>query len=152
MEVKIYTEVAFGGPGRQSFYAAIIEFVTASGKKVTRTVSGKAQEAYHHLILIALVEAMMLLTKPCFITAFVKSDYIENMIGRGLPGIWKQKNWTNSKGDPVASAKYWDRLLEMSYQHTLTFIKAAEHEYTQELQLRIKELRREKKDEDYSSG
>lgn len=155
MEVKIYMCISYKGMQKKgNRYGACIVYVTKKGKVEERYYYNTCGSSvgYNQVMLMALVEAMKNLTKPCYITAYVKTEYIENMLNRGLPGQWEKKGWKNAKGEPVACAKEWSELLQMLNIHNLTFSKAYDNEYTKEMDRHIKELRRESDNDDISSS
>lgn len=145
MEVKIYTCVSYGGMHKkENMYGACIVYVTPKGKVEERYYYDTCISSigFNQVELTALVYAMQHLTKPCYITAYVKTEYIENMLNRGLPGQWERNNWNNAKGQQVACAEQWKELLRMLNMHNLTFMKFFDNEYTKKLDEHLKELRR----------
>ena len=146
MEVKIFTCISYGGMQKKgNLYGACIKYVTAKGKVATGYYydACKSSIGFNQVLLMALVMAMKHLTKPCYVTAYVKSEYIENMLNRGLPGQWERNNWKNAKGGPIACSEAWSELLKMLNIHTLNFAKAYENDYTREMDEHLKEMRRE---------
>ncbi len=145
MEVKIFVYVSYGGlQKRESICGACIVYVTPKGKVEERYYyDRRCHIGFNQMMLIALVQAMRHLTKPCYITAYVKSEYIENMLNRGLPAQWEKQDWKNAKGEQVVCAEEWKDLLQMLNIHNLNFAKDYENEYTKEMELHIQEMRRE---------
>lgn len=146
MEVKIYTCISYGGMKKKgNFYGACIEYIATNGKVATGYYYDACGSSvgFNQVMLMALVMAMQHLTKPCHITAYMKTEYIENMLNRGLPGKWERNDWKNAKGDEVACAEQWSNLLKMLSIHNLTFAKAYENDYTREMDKQLKEKRKE---------
>ena len=155
MEVKIFLSISYGGiQKKKNKYGACVEYITPKGKIATRYYYGDAPDntGYNQIMLVALVHAMCNLNKPCYITAYVKSEYIENMLNRGLPGKWEKNGWRNAKNEPVACYEHWSELLRMLNIHNLTFAKAYDNDYTEEMNKNLHELRRESDNESNGSS
>lgn len=150
MDVKIYTCISYGGmQKKESLYGACIVYVTPKGKIEARYYYDTCGSSigFNQVMLSALVCAMQHLTKPCSITAYVKTEYIENMLNRGLPAQWERDNWKNSKGEQVACAKQWSELLRMTGIHELNFESSnlvTDNEYIVQMEKQLKEMRKDR--------
>ena len=150
MEVKIFLSISYGGMHKKkNKYGACVEYITPKGKVATRYYYGDAPDntGYNQIMLVALVHAMRNLNKPCYITAYVKTEYIENMLNRGLPGQWEKNGWRNAKSELIACHEQWGELLRMINIHNLTFAKAYDNDYTKEMNTYLHESRRETENE-----
>lgn len=148
MEVQIFIKVCYGAHKKKSIYAACILFTTPKGIKVKRYYYGNMDKTtgYENVILIALVESMQHLTKPCSITAYTRTQYIKNMLNRGSPGKWERNRWRNAKGKPVACAEQWKSFLRLLDIHNLEFEEAQNNEYTAEMDKVLKKMKEELRD------
>ena len=142
-EVKIFTKISYGGNRKKSMYGACIEFITSKGKAATGYYYGELLEnvGFNQVILVALVTALSHLTTPCHVTAYVQSNYVENMLNNGYVKAWEKNGWKTARGEPVACVEQWQQLMELLNVHTVVFASAYDNEYTQEMDKSLKEKR-----------
>ena len=82
--------------------------------------------------LTAAIEALSALKEPCEVLLYSDSSYLVNaFLQRWLMG-WQQRNWVKSDKKPVENKDLWQKLLELTGVHSVTWIKVKGHADNQE--------------------
>jgi ribonuclease HI len=86
-----------------------------------KELSGGAPETTNNRMeLLAAIEGLRALTKPCRVTVLTDSQYVIKGITTWVFG-WKRNGWrTSSKGD-VVNRDLWEQLLAATEGHQLTW-------------------------------
>jgi ribonuclease HI len=112
--VIIYTDGACrGNPG-------------VGGWGVILSYKGKEKELYggdkdttnNRMELMAAIQALEALTKPCSVRLYSDSSYVLKGITEWLPN-WKKRGWKTSAKQPVKNVDLWQRLDAAIAQHTI---------------------------------
>lgn len=141
MEVNLYIEQTIKGAVRKDGqYGYIFEF-PVKGEIKTKIAYGSAMDATAHQIeLIALIDALKRLTKPCTVTICSSHGFYKNVLVRDLISKWQQDSWKNSKGHPVGNKKEWEELLPELVRHTVITGPIGEHQYLKYMLSEMKNL------------
>ncbi len=59
--------------------------------------------------LLAVIEALGALKRPCAVTLYLDSQYVRKGITEWIQG-WKKKGWRTASGQPVKNVELWKRL------------------------------------------
>ena len=59
--------------------------------------------------LMAVIQALEALKRPCAVTLYLDSQYVLKGITEWLPG-WKAKGWRTATKQPVKNVELWQRL------------------------------------------
>ena len=103
--VTIYTDGACSGNPGPGGWGAVLMF-----GKHERELSGSDSETTNNRMeLMAAIEALEALTKPCHVTLYTDSKYVMDGITKWLEG-WKTKNWKTANKKPVKNKELWERL------------------------------------------
>jgi ribonuclease HI len=65
--------------------------------------------------LMAVIQALEALKRPCAVTLYLDSQYVLKGITEWLPG-WKAKGWKTASKQPVKNAELWRRLDDLLLQ------------------------------------
>jgi ribonuclease HI len=68
--------------------------------------------------LMAVIQGMSALTRPCHVTIYTDSSYVKNGIETWLAN-WKKKGWRTAAGKPVANQDLWQQLEQALTGHTV---------------------------------
>lgn len=103
--VIIYTDGACrGNPGVGGWG------VTLSYKGKTKELCGGEQETTNNRMeLMAAIQALDALTKPCSVQLYSDSSYVLKGITEWLPN-WKKRGWKTAAKQPVKNVDLWQRL------------------------------------------
>ncbi|WP_353235040.1 ribonuclease HI [Diaphorobacter ruginosibacter] len=107
--VVIYTDGACkGNPGPGGWGA-----VLSSGKLEKELFGGELETTNNRMELLAVIEALTALKRPCEVTLYLDSQYVRKGITEWIHG-WKKKNWCTASGGPVKNVELWQRLDELA--------------------------------------
>lgn len=113
-KVTIYTDGScLGNPGAGGWAALLIY------KGQEKMLSGGRADCTNNIMeLTAAIEALKALKQPCHVSLFTDSKYVMDGAVSWLAG-WKQKNWQNSKKQPVKNQQLWQQLDELMQNHQI---------------------------------
>jgi ribonuclease HI len=121
--VQIYTDGACSGNPGAGGYAAIL---MCNGK--TRVISGAKQNTTNNQMeLMAVIEGLNALNKPCIVEIFSDSAYVVNAFNQGWIEMWIKNGWRTSSRKAVQNVDLWKRLIELTKTHIVTFHKVKGH-------------------------
>jgi len=104
-EVTIYTDGACkGNPGPGGWGAWL-----KSGTFEKEIFGGELDTTNNRMELMAVIEALAALKRPCRVVLFLDSQYVRQGITSWIRG-WKAKGWRTSTGQPVKNVELWKRL------------------------------------------
>ena len=104
-QVVIYTDGACkGNPGPGGWGV-----VLRSGELEKELFGGELGTTNNRMELLAVIEALAALKRPCAVTLFLDSQYVRKGITEWVHG-WKKKGWRTAAGQPVKNVELWKRL------------------------------------------
>jgi ribonuclease HI len=111
-EVEIYTDGACrGNPGRGGWGALI-----RSGAREKELSGGEPLTTNNRMELLAAIEALNALKKPCRAALYTDSVYVRDGITKWIHG-WRKNGWRTSDRKPVKNAELWQQLLDAAEPH-----------------------------------
>lgn len=126
INVVMYTDGASsnnGKPNANGGYAAILKCGTQ--EKIIRGT--KAGATNNQMELLAIIEGVKALKKPCEITVFTDSKYVCDVAASMKECI--SRGWTNKSGKEIANKEMWVQLIHAGKEgkHHITFQHIAGH-------------------------
>ena len=104
-EVVIYTDGACkGNPGPGGWGV-----VLRAGALEKELFGGELGTTNNRMELMAVIEALSALKRPCSVTLFLDSEYVRKGITEWIQG-WKARGWRTAAKQPVKNADLWQRL------------------------------------------
>ena len=104
-QVVIYTDGACSGnPGPGGWGAVMI-----SGAHVKEICGGEPGTTNNRMELMAAIQALEALKKPCKVELHTDSTYVMKGISEWIFG-WKKRGWKTADGKPVKNDDLWRRL------------------------------------------
>ena len=121
--VEIFTDGACSGNPGAGGRGAILRY-----KDVEKELSGgEAQTTNNRMELMAVIEALSALKRPCNISLYTDSKYVMSGVTEWLAN-WKQNGWrTANKKQAVKNIDLWQRLDELTGQHEIRWIWVKGH-------------------------
>lgn len=116
-KVKIYTDGACSGNPGPGGWAAILE----SGTQRKELSGGEGHTTNNRMELMAVIEALSALKRPCEAEIYTDSKYVVDGITKGWAKSWRAKGWKKGNGSPALNPDLWDRLLNLLEIHRSTF-------------------------------
>ena len=114
--VHIYTDGScLGNPGHGGYGAILIY-----GKHRKEISEGFTLTTNNRMELLATIEALKLLTKPCQVELTTDSQYVKNGINQWIHN-WRRNGWRTKDKKPVKNADLWQALDEVIQQHEVNW-------------------------------
>lgn len=114
--VEIYTDGAcLGNPGRGG-WAYRIQY----GNVCKWACGYEEYTTNNRMELVALIEALRILKRPCKVKVYSDSKYIVDSLSKGWARNWKKNGWVNSSGK-VKNDDLWKYVLLMEDCHKVEY-------------------------------
>lgn len=110
--VEIFSDGACRGNPGPGGWGALLHF---KGKQ-KEIYGGERETTNNRMELLAVIEALGTLRRPCQVHIMTDSQYVMKGITEWIKG-WKRRNWKNSANKPVKNADLWMRLDEAVSGH-----------------------------------
>lgn len=112
--VEIYTDGACSGnPGPGGWGALLL-----SGEHEKEITGGEFETTNNRMELMAAIEALNVLKRPCTVTLYTDSTYVKNGITEWIAG-WKARGWKTAAKKPVKNADLWQALDAAAVRHDI---------------------------------
>ena len=122
LNVEIYTDGACSGNPGPGGYGAILRFTDSRGKVHERELSeGHPETTNNRMEILAAVEALRKLTKPCFVTLYSDSQYLVKAFQEHWIETWIACSFRRGKSSEVKNIDLWEALLDAMKPHTVEF-------------------------------
>ena len=121
--VEIYTDGACSGNPGAGGWAAVLLY-----GEHRREISGaEPNTTNNRMELTAIIEGLKMLKEPCTVSLYSDSAYsIDPFLKNWLSG-WIARGWRTASKDPVKNVDLWQKLIELTKKHDVTFIKVKGH-------------------------
>lgn len=113
-EVEIFTDGACKGNPGPGGWGAIIR----AGGHEKEVSGGEALTTNNRMELMAAIEALKALTRPCTIVLSTDSIYVRDGITKWVRN-WQRNGWRTADRKPVKNAELWQALVEAAAPHTI---------------------------------
>jgi ribonuclease HI len=110
-QVEIYTDGACKGNPGPGGWGVLLR----SGTTQKEMYGGEASTTNNRMELMAVIQALEALKRPCAVTLYLDSQYVLKGITEWLPG-WKAKGWKTASKQPVKNQELWRRLDDLLAQ------------------------------------
>lgn len=114
--VSIYTDGACSGNPGPGGWGAVLVY----GEHERELSGGAADTTNNRMELMAAIEALSALKRPCIVDLYTDSAYLRNGITQWLAN-WKRNNWRTADKKPVKNADLWQLLDEARSRHDVRF-------------------------------
>ncbi|WP_257284465.1 ribonuclease HI [Endozoicomonas sp. SESOKO1] len=112
--VEIFTDGACKGNPGPGGWGVLLRYGT-----VEKTLfGGEPETTNNRMELMAAIEGLKALKRPCSIILTTDSQYVRKGITEWMKG-WKRKNWKTSAGQPVKNQDLWQLLDKESQRHDI---------------------------------
>lgn len=115
-QVIIHTDGACRGNPGQGGWGALLAY-----KGITKELHGGAPETTNNRMeLMAAIQALETLNKPCSVNLNTDSKYVLQGITEWMPN-WKKRDWKTASRHPVKNEDLWRRLDAAIQRHQITW-------------------------------
>lgn len=104
-QIEIYTDGACKGNPGPGGWGVLLR----SGATSKELYGGERSTTNNRMELMAVIQALQALKRPCAVTLYLDSQYVLKGITEWLPG-WKAKGWKTASKQPVKNAELWRQL------------------------------------------
>jgi ribonuclease HI len=111
-KVIIHTDGACSGNPGPGGWGAILEY----GAKAKELCGGELATTNNRMELMAAIQALEALTRPCKVELHTDSKYVMDGITQWIRG-WKARGWRTADKKPVKNEDLWRRLDEARLRH-----------------------------------
>jgi len=113
-EVEIFTDGACKGNPGPGGWGAILR----SNGKERELSGGEKLTTNNRMELMAAIEALNALKKPCHVQLTTDSNYVRDGITKWIHG-WRRNGWKTADKKPVKNAELWQALLDACEPHRI---------------------------------
>ena len=114
--VRIFTDGACSGNPGPGGWGALLFW----GDHVKELKGGEAATTNNRMELMAAIQALDALKRPCTVEIFTDSNYVKGGITGWIHG-WKRNGWKTADKKPVKNADLWERLEAARNRHAVTW-------------------------------
>ncbi len=113
-KVDIFTDGACRGNPGPGGWAALIR----AGAREKELSGGEKLTTNNRMELVAAIEALNALRKPCRVALYTDSVYVRDGITKWIHG-WRKNGWRTSDRKPVKNAELWQALVDACAPHRI---------------------------------
>ena len=110
--VDIFTDGACRGNPGPGGWAALLR----TGGKERELSGGEAPTTNNRMELMAAIESLKALKRPCRVQLYTDSVYVRDGITKWVHG-WRKNGWRTADKKPVKNAELWQQLIDASAPH-----------------------------------
>ncbi|OQX38804.1 MAG: ribonuclease HI [Oceanospirillales bacterium LUC14_002_19_P2] len=110
--VEIFTDGACSGNPGPGGWGVLLRY----GDTEKTLYGGEPQTTNNRMELMAAIEGLAALTRPCQVRLTTDSQYVRKGITEWLKG-WKRNNWRTAAKQPVKNVDLWQRLDSEAARH-----------------------------------
>lgn len=126
--VTIYTDGACANNPGAGGFGIVLMYEKPSGEVVQKNISkGFKSTTNNRMELLAVIEALNCLKKPCKIKLYSDSKYVIDAINKKWLDTWQKKNWKLNTNSPVKNIDLWKKFLIAQKPHDIEFIWVKGH-------------------------
>jgi len=111
-KIVIYTDGACKGNPGPGGWGALLRAADGAEKEL---FGGELDTTNNRMEMMAVIEALSALKRPCHVILFVDSQYVLKGMTEWLHG-WKAKGWRTAAKQPVKNVDLWQRLDALVHQ------------------------------------
>ena len=111
-KIVIYTDGACKGNPGPGGWGALLRAADGAEKELC---GGEPETTNNRMEMMAVIEALSALKRPCHVILFVDSQYVLKGMTEWLHG-WKAKGWRTAAKQPVKNVDLWQRLDTLVHQ------------------------------------
>jgi len=111
-EVEMFTDGACKGNPGPGGWGVVIR----AGAREKELSGGESPTTNNRMELLAAIEGLKALTRPCRVRPYTDSIYVRDGITRWVHG-WQRNGWRTADRKPVKNAELWQELIDAAAPH-----------------------------------
>ena len=115
-KVTIYTDGACSGNPGPGGYGAVMQY----GEHCKELSGGFSKTTNNRMELLAVIEGLQTLKRPCEVTVFSDSKYIVDAVNKGWARRWQANGWKRNRKQKALNPDLWARLLNLLDAHDVS--------------------------------
>lgn len=115
-KVEIFTDGACRGNPGPGGWGVLLRY----GEVERELCGGETHTTNNRMELLAAIEALKALSRPCVVELTTDSEYVRNGITSWLAS-WKQKGWKTAARKPVKNVDLWQELDRQNQRHEVNW-------------------------------
>jgi len=120
--VEIFTDGACSGNPGPGGWGALLRF----GDQEKELCGGESETTNNRMELMAAIESLSALTRPCTVHLTTDSVYVKDGITKWIHG-WRKNGWRTANKKPVKNADLWQALEEALTEHQVNWFWVKGH-------------------------
>ncbi len=116
--VSIFTDGACSGNPGPGGWAAVLKY-KGHRKEIS---GGERRTTNNRMELLAIIEGLESLKRPCTVVVYTDSRYISDAINKGWLTGWKRRGWKRAGNKPLKNMELWKRLASLIRRHKVKFV------------------------------
>ena len=112
-KIIIYTDGACSGNPGPGGYGTVLQF----GDKRKELSGGFRRTTNNRMELLAVIEGLQVLNRPCAVMVFSDSKYIVDAVNKGWARRWQANGWMRNRRDKALNPDLWAQLLDLLNTH-----------------------------------
>ena len=113
-KVEVFTDGACKGNPGPGGWGAILR----SNGRERELSGGETPTTNNRMELMAAIEALNALKKPCHVQLWTDSNYVRDGITKWIHG-WRRNGWKTADRKPVKNSELWQALLDAAARHRI---------------------------------
>jgi ribonuclease HI len=122
MSIEIWTDGACSGNPGPGGWGAVLK----TGDTEKELSGGEAATTNNHMELMAAIEALNALKKPCQVRLHTDSKYVMDGLTKWMAN-WKRRGWKTAENKPVKNVDLWQALDEAAKRHQVEWVWVKGH-------------------------
>ena len=115
-QVDIFTDGACKGNPGPGGWGAVLRF----GDREREMSGGEAETTNNRMEMMAAIEALNALNRPCVVRLHTDSKYVLDGITKWVFG-WQKKGWRTADNKPVKNVELWQALVKAAARHQVSW-------------------------------
>jgi ribonuclease HI len=121
--VDIYTDGACSGNPGSGGYCAILIY-----NGIEKVISGSELETTNNRMeILAVIKGLEALKEVCNVNVYSDSQYVVDAFNQNWIETWVNNSWRTAGKKDVKNPDLWQKLLDLTKKHNVTFIKVKGH-------------------------
>ena len=121
-KVVIYTDGACKGNPGPGGWGAVLQY----RHQEKHLFGGAPDTTNNRMELSAVIHALTALTRPCVVTLYTDSQYLQLGMTQWLPN-WRRRNFRSAGGKVIKNADLWRQLEAAAVSHTIEWVWVRGH-------------------------